>query len=183
MDRFVALYRGINVGGRNAVKMEALRAMHERLGHKDVSTYIQSGNVVFSAKGQPAPLTKKIAAQFALDHGFTARVIVVPASRWATLVTDNPYAKFAQKDPKSVHAAICDGPPSAKGLRGLLAKAGGTETFVIKGEVLYLHAPDGFGTSKFAAGMEKASGVPMTARNWRTVEALSKLINPLGRIP
>lgn len=176
MDRFIALYRGINVGGRNSVKMEALRALHERLGHKDVSTYIQSGNVVFSAKGQLAPITKKIAAQFESEMGFAARVIAVPAARWTALVQDNPYAKFSAKDPKSVHAAICEGEPSVKGLQALLEKTGGTETFVIKGEVVYLHAPDGVGNSKFAGAMEKASGVAMTARNWRTVESLWKML-------
>lgn len=177
MDRFIALYRGINVGGRNSVKMEALRALHERLGHKDVSTYIQSGNVVFSAKGQPAPIARKIAAQFETEMGFAARVIAVPAARWATIVRDNPYAKFSAKDPKSVHAAICEGEPSVDGLSALLKKTGGTETFVVKGEVVYLHAKDGFGTSKFAAAMEKASGVPMTARNWRSVESLLAMLD------
>lgn len=176
MDRFVALYRGINVGGRNSVKMEALRGMHERLGHKDVSTYIQSGNVVFSARGQPAPIAKKIAARFETEMGFAARVIVVPASRWASLVAESPYAKFSDNNPKAVHAAICEGPPNTKGLEALLSKAGGTETFVVRGEVVYLHTPDGLGTSKFAVAMERASGVSMTARNWRTVESLLKML-------
>jgi uncharacterized protein (DUF1697 family) len=62
-------------------------------------------------------------------------------------------------------------------LKALLAKTGGSETFVIGKGIIYLHAPDGFGTSKFAAGMEKACGVPMTVRNWRTMESLWKLAN------
>lgn len=172
MDRFVALYRGINVGGKNSVKMESLRAMHEALGHRDVASYIQSGNVVFSAKGTGAALAKKVADGFADEFGFAARVMVVPGSRWATIVRDNPYSKVSAKLPKTVHAALCDGKPSAAGLNALLEKTKGNEEFVVKGDLVYLHAPDGFGTSKFAAGMERAAGVPITVRNWSTTEAL-----------
>ncbi len=65
--------------------------------------------------------------------------------------------------------------PREKQLRELLAKTGGPEQFALGKGIVYLHAPDGFGRSKFAAGMERASGVGMTVRNWRTVEALQAL--------
>jgi uncharacterized protein (DUF1697 family) len=172
MTVFIALYRGINVGGKNVVKMESLRAMHERLGHRNVASYIQSGNVVFSATGSAATITRKIAAHFTKEFGFAAKVVIVDAKRLDELVKGNPYARFAAENPKTVHAGICDGAPSDAGLKALLAKTGGRETFMIRNEMVYLHAPDGFGTSTFAAGMEKAAGVSMTVRNWRTIEAL-----------
>jgi uncharacterized protein (DUF1697 family) len=177
MGVFIALYRGINVGGKNPVKMESLRAMHERLGHRGVKNYIQSGNIVFSANGLAEAIARKVAAEFVKEFGFAAKIVVVDAKRWGTMVAGNPYAKFAADNPKIVHAGICEGQPSAKGLSALLAKTGGSETFVIGKGIIYLHAPDGFGTSKFAAGMEKACGVPMTVRNWRTVDALWKMAN------
>jgi uncharacterized protein (DUF1697 family) len=177
MDRFIALYRGVNVVGKNRVKMEALRAMHERLGHRDVTSYIQSGNVVFSARGAAEKIARKIAAEFAKEFGFAARVIVLPANRWAAILRGNPYAEFSATHPHTVHAGLCDGEPSDKELKALLTKTGGTEAFAVRGGVVYLHAPDGFGTSKFAAGMERACGVPMTVRNWRTMEALSKFLD------
>lgn len=176
MPVFVALYRGINVGGKHLVRMETLRAMHERLGHQDVQSYIQSGNLVFQAPGSAAAVTGKVAVEFAAEFGFAARVIVVDAKRWEAIVADNPYAKFAAAKPPIVHLGICEGEPSAKELKALLTKTGGSESFVIATNVVYLHTPAGLGTSKFAAGMEKASGVPMTMRNWRTVEALWKLV-------
>ena len=176
MDRFIALYRGINVVGKNPVKMELLRAMHERLRHTGVTSYIQSGNVVFSATGLAEKIAPKIAAGFLEVFGFAARVIVVPAKRWGDIVRANPFAKFSAKLPTTVHAGLCDGEPSAKGLKTLQAKTAGTEKFVVRGSVVYLHAPDGYGTSKFAAGMEKACGVPMTVRNWRTMETLWKML-------
>jgi len=184
MALFIALYRGINVGGKNSVKMEALRAMHERLGHQEVKSYIQSGNLVFSARGSAAALARKVAAEFAKEFGFAAKLMVVDAKRWGTILEGNPYAKSAAANPKTVHVGICDGEPSAKGLQALLAKTGGTEAFVTGKGMVYLHAPDGFGTSKFAAGMEKACGVPMTVRNWRTMEALWQMASDVvNRLP
>lgn len=177
MGRFIALYRGINVGGRNPVKMESLRAMHERLGHDGVESYIQSGNLVFSAAGTAEGLARTIAGAFADEFGFEARVLVVPSARWGAMVRDNPFAKFIEKQPSTVHAAVCEGAPSTKGLKTLQEKTGGSETFVIKRGVIYLYAPDGFGTSRFAAGMERACGKPITVRNWRTVEALWKMLD------
>jgi uncharacterized protein (DUF1697 family) len=177
MPTFIALYRGINVGGKNSVKMESLRAMHERLGHKNVLSYIQSGNVIFSATGSANTHAKKIAAEFADEFGFAPRVLVVAAKDWAALIEANPYAKHAAKNPKSVHACICAGEPSESGLKALLTKTASTETFTTGKAIIYLHTPDGFGTSKFAAGMEKACGVPITARNWRTIEEIWKLAN------
>jgi uncharacterized protein (DUF1697 family) len=177
MPTFIALYRGINVGGKNSVQMGSLRAMHERLGHKNVQSYIQSGNVVFSATSSANTHDKKIAAEFADEFGFTPKVLIVAAKDWAALIKGNPYAKHAAKNPKSVHACICAGEPSASGLKALLTKTGGSETFTTGKTIIYLHTPDGFGTSKFAVGMEKACGVSITARNWRTIEEIWRLAN------
>ncbi|TWT46281.1 hypothetical protein RAS1_27330 [Phycisphaerae bacterium RAS1] len=177
MGRFVALYRGINVVGNNRVKMESLRAMHERLRHHAVQSYIQSGNVVFEAGGAAENIARKIATRFVEEFGFAARVMVLPAVRWAALVRANPYTAQSAALPQTVHAGICDGEPDAEALRALLTRTGGSESFSVRAGVVYLHAPDGFGTSKFAAGMEKACGVAMTVRNWRTVEALAKILD------
>ncbi len=180
MEVFIALYKGINVGGNKSVKMEALRSMHERLGHRQVKNYIQSGNIVFACDGVVEEITLQLATKFVKAFGFASKALVVNAKRWNRIVESNPYAKFSAENPKTVHAGICDGEPSVKGLTALLAKTDGTETFVTGKGIVYLHAPDGFGTSKFAAGMEKAAGVPMTVRNWRTVEALWEIAKAVG---
>jgi uncharacterized protein (DUF1697 family) len=177
-DQFIALYRGINVVGRNVVKMESLRAMHERLGHRSVRSYIGSGNVIFKARGSTEAIARRVAAEFSNEFGFPAKTIITTLEHWRDLVDNNLYAKFATNDPRTVHAGICAGDPCASKLQALLLKTGGSESFAIRNQIVYLHAPDGFGTSKFAAGMEKACGVPMTVRNWRTVEAIWRMINP-----
>ena len=177
MSVYVALYRGINVGGKRSVKMEALRAMHERLGHRRVTSYIQSGNLVFSATGAADTLSRRTTDAFAREFGFPALLMVVEAKRWNAFVTSNPYSKFAAENPKTVHLGICDGDPDVTAIKKLFATCGGTESFEAGKEIIYLHSPDGFGTSKFAAGIEKACAVPVTFRNWRTIEALTSLAN------
>jgi uncharacterized protein (DUF1697 family) len=180
MGVFVVLYRGINVGGKNMVKMESLRAMHEGLGHRSVQSYVQSGNVVLSARGSAGEVARKTAAAFAGEFGFAAKVMVVDAGRWGGVVEGNPYAAAAGDDPTTVHVGFCEGEPDGKGLDALLAKTGGREAFVAGKGIIYLHAPDGVGRSKFAAGMERACGVPTTVRNWRTVEALWKMTSAVA---
>src|ERR1700683_1359414 len=100
MGVFIALYRGINVMGRNLVKMEALRAMHERLGHEGVKNYIQSGNIVLSANGSADTIARRLAREFAGEFGFAAKLMVVEAKRWGAIVKGNPFAKFAAENPK-----------------------------------------------------------------------------------
>lgn len=175
MAVFVVLYRGINVVGKNTVRMESLREMHTRLGHQKVRSYIQSGNIVLSANGSAGAIARSTSAEFVEKFGFAAKVVVLGAKQWGQIMEQNPYAKYAVQNPRTVHAGICDGQPDAKGLKALFARTRGSESFTIGKGIIYLHAPDGFATSKFAAGMEKASGVYVTVRNWRTMEALWKM--------
>jgi uncharacterized protein (DUF1697 family) len=176
---FIALYRGINVGGNNPVRMEALRGMHSSLGHDGTQSYIQSGNIVFRAVGTTNSLETAIAATFAKEFGFPGKVMVRSAKEWSGIVAKNPYAREAGADPKKVHVAICSGSPDRQALTTLLEKTGGPEEFTVIGHTLYMHVPEGVGRSKFAAGLERACGVPATGRNWRTVEALHRTAEEL----
>jgi uncharacterized protein (DUF1697 family) len=182
MGVFIALYRGINVVGKNSVKMETLRAMHERMGHRQVKSYIQSGNVLFVAKGSTRTIAKQIAVEFAKQFGFAAKVLVVEAKQLAAIVAGNPYSSFAAERPNAVHVGVCQGAPDAAGLTALFSRARTSERFELAQGVVYLHAPDGFGKSKFAAGIERACGVPMTVRNWRTIQTLSKMAEELRKV-
>jgi uncharacterized protein (DUF1697 family) len=155
MEVFIALYRGINVLGKNSVKMESLRAMHERLEHRSVKSYIQSGNIVLSAKGSTDVIAQRVAAGFVEEFGFAPKVVVVAAKRLATIVEGNPYAKFSAENPTTVHAGICQGEPCEKELTALLAKTGGSESFAIGKGIVYLHAPTGSGHRSSRRGWRK----------------------------
>lgn len=177
MDTFIALYRGINVVGKNQVKMEALRAMHEKLGHREVRSYIQSGNVVFSARGTPEAVVKALATGFAKAFAFEAKVMVVEVNRWGEFIRGNPFGLASASDPKTVHAGICSGEPKVDSLKSLLARLGVSESLEVVNGAIYLHTPDGFANSKVASGLERAAGVPVTMRNWRTMAALWQMAN------
>ncbi|TPI23217.1 DUF1697 domain-containing protein [Mesorhizobium sp. B4-1-1] len=177
---FVALFSGINVGGNRIVKMTELKAFFESLGFADVATYVQSGNVVFRAKKEhAATLTREIEAAFEKKWGFDSRIMVRDAGWFERLVKDNPYPEVAG-EPTKLHAYALEREPTAEETKRLADKCTGPERFEIKGDVLYLHAPDGLGKSVFANLIPRTLKVPGTARNWRSVMALLEMAGKAG---
>ncbi|TPI39354.1 DUF1697 domain-containing protein [Mesorhizobium sp. B3-1-9] len=177
---FVALFSGINVGGNRIVKMAELKAFFERLGFADVASYVQSGNVVFRAKKEDATtLTREIEAAFEKKWGFHSRIMVRDAGWFERLVKDNPYPEVAG-EPTKLHAYALEREPTAEETQRLSDKCTGPERFEIKGDVLYLHAPDGLGKSVFANLIARTLKVPGTARNWRSVMALLEMAGKAG---
>ncbi|TPK23396.1 DUF1697 domain-containing protein [Mesorhizobium sp. B2-5-9] len=177
---FIALFSGINVGGNRIVKMAELRAFFEDLGFSDVATYVQSGNVVFRAdKGDAAALTKRIEAAFETKWGFHSRIMVRDFEWFERLVRENPYPEAAA-DHTKLHAYALEREPTADEVARLAEKCTRPERFEVKGDVLYLSAPDGLGKSVFANLIPRTLKVPGTARNWRSVLALLEMAGKSG---
>src|SRR5687767_7528721 len=148
MQTYIALIRGINVGGTARLPMTELTPLLETLGCAGVRTYIQSGNAVFHHSTKDASgLATKLTAAIAKTHGFTPRVLVLTDHELARAAAANPY-KEASKDPKSVHLFFLAARPEKADMKGLEALKTKTERFALKGSVFYLHTPDGFGRSK-----------------------------------
>ena len=179
----VALLRGINLAGRNKVAMADLRALVSELGHADVSTYIQSGNVLFSATGnaEAAGLALTMTEAIAAKLGVTAPVVVLTRDELAEVVAANPFPD--EPDPRRVHAVVLSEPPGPELTAKLdaavaqsAAKGFGDEIRVV-GRTLYLHTPEGYGRSDLAAALMRIvsspkAGAPGTARNWATMTKL-----------
>lgn len=108
MTTYISLLRGINVSGHKPVKMEALRKLYEELGYKNVSTYLQSGNVVFTAKGNEKKLEHKISQQIELDFGFQVPVIVLTIDKLKKVIGNNPFLK---KDAAFLHVTFLSAKP------------------------------------------------------------------------
>ncbi len=184
MPSHVALLRGINVGGGGKVPMAELRALMTGLGHQDVGTYIQSGNIVFSPSQDDdsalaAELTKAIGDQF----GVRTSVIVLSRAELAAVIEANPYPDEPEK--RFVHGVFLPAEPDDAARRRVadavaaVAAKGSRDEATYVGRTLYLHTPDGFGTSELAKEltMKQKTKAPAngTARNWNTITKLLAL--------
>ena len=178
MRTWVALYRGINVGGNNVLPMNDLVAVLENLGARDVGTYVQSGNAVFlSEETDASSLSGRIGAAIEEGHGFEPRVLLLGSEELERAVRSNP---FPEAEPKTLHLYFLESSPERPDLGALEGIKGDRERFVLGDGVFYLHAPNGVGRSKLAANAEKLLGVPATARNWRTVRKVSEMAKRRG---
>jgi len=184
MPTHVALLRGINVGGGGKVPMAELRELVTSLGHGDVSTYIQTGNIIFTpSHDDTAALAAELHAAITAAFGVRSGVVVLSRAALASVVDANPYA--AEPVLKFVHGVFLPAEPDgathesvAAAVQRAAAKGGRDEATII-GRTLYLHTPDGFGTSDLARELlTKNRRGPLaagTARNWATVNKLLAL--------
>ena len=187
MATHVALLRGINVGGTSKLAMSDLRGVVASLGHTDIATYIQSGNVVFATQDNDAgtlALAAGLERSIAETLGLQPRVVVLSCDELAQVVRGNPYPN--ESNPRLLHAVFLGRDPEpdladrvAAAERQAAAK-GSRDSARVVGRTLFLHTPDGFGRSELAALLARNGG-PMavssggTARNWATVTKLLTL--------
>ena len=184
MATHIALLRGINVGGRNKVAMADLREVVAGLGHTGVSTYIQSGNVLFTSdEADTEVLGTALEEAVTRSLGVKPSVIVLSREELARVVRDTPYPD--EPNPKLVHAVFFRGPvpPGSEeaieaGQRRAAERGSGRDSARIVGTTLFVHTPDGFGRSELALYLLGRSASPCaagTARNWSTVTKLLAL--------
>ena len=177
MGRNIALLRGINVGGRTSIPMAELRALCESLGWKEVQTYIQSGNIVFEAKGAAATLEAQLEEAVERRFGIATPVLVRSAKQWHALVAANPFPEAAEAEPNRLMLSLSKRPPAAGAAAAVQERALNGERVEESGGALWIHYPGGAGTSKLTpALLDRLAGSPVTARNWRTVVKLAEMV-------
>lgn len=176
MSTWLALFRGINVGGKNKIPMALLRAALEEIECRNVRTYIQSGNVVFDSDLQSKPnLTERILDAVESQFGFRPQVLLLTTAEFQDALAGNPFP-HACSNPKSLHFFFLATEPESPDLERMDSIALPSESHRLIGTVFYLHAPDGFARSKLAARAEQTLGVAATARNYNTVLKISGLM-------
>jgi uncharacterized protein (DUF1697 family) len=189
MPSHLALLRGINVGGRNKVPMAELREVVTGLGHTGVSTYIQTGNVLFDASGAgTAKLAAELEAAIEDRFGIWASVVVLTKQELAGVLAANPFP--GEPNPKLVHVVFMNTEPPNDLLERIAAAEsaaaakGSRDTARAEGHALFLHTPDGYGKSDLAQSVfkiiatparNKKHGLAATARNWATATKLLSL--------
>jgi uncharacterized protein (DUF1697 family) len=177
---YVALLRGVNVGSGNRVSMADLKRVVESLGHKNVRTYVNSGNVVFSSDSKDGEqLSAALERAVAAELGISPNVLVRSGRELAEVVAGNPYPN--EPDPKKVHVlflpkrlAAADSTALDKAQQEAAGKGSGDE-YTVEGREVYLHLPDGMGRSILMTLLARRFKVPGTARNWSTVTKLSEM--------
>jgi uncharacterized protein (DUF1697 family) len=181
MTVMISMLRGVNVGGHNKIKMEALRALYESLGLLDAQTYIQSGNVVFRTKGRDlVQLCRRIGDGIEQGFGFRPLVIVRTIAELRDTIARNPFATRPGIDPSKLLVTFLSGDPDAEARENLLKIKIGPEELRMVGRETFVHFPNGMGQTKLPAALiEKTLKTPGTGRNWNTVNKLLEMAEGL----
>jgi uncharacterized protein (DUF1697 family) len=171
----VALLRGINVGKAKRIGMAELRALAESLGHGDVRTLLNSGNLVFTARaGAPARIGRAIEAALIERHGMSARVTVLTANELAQIVRENPLLQVAV-DPTRLFVAYPSDPADLARLAPLAKQAWKPEALAVGSRAAYLWCPDGALESPLTTAVARVFKDGATTRNWATTLKLAAL--------
>ena len=172
---WIALLRGINVGGNNKLPMAELRMLLDDVGLVEVQTYIQSGNIGFKSDVKDATsLETLIAETIAKSFGFEIAVFVLEAEKLIAVLDQSPFS-VSTVDGNLLHFYFLKVPVKTDVSNALDDMRADSESWHLTDDVFYLFAPDGIGRSKLASKVEKTLGVPTTTRNFRTVQKLIKM--------
>lgn len=169
---YLSLLRGINVGGKK-VPMAGLRVVYDELGFKKVTTYIQSGNVIFESKLAPETATKKIEKKLSEGFGFNISVIIRSEKELSAVIKNNPFIKEKNVVEEKIYVIFLAEQPDNDLIKKLTEGDFGPERFVIDDKTIYLYCPVGYGEAKLNNNFfEKKLKVVATTRNWRTTNIL-----------
>ncbi|HLK06651.1 MAG TPA: DUF1697 domain-containing protein [Candidatus Angelobacter sp.] len=184
MPVIVCMLRGVNVGGHNLIKMDALKALCESLKLKDPQTYAQSGNVVFNSEEKNlAKLANRIQDAIEKSRGFRPGVVLRSAADLREVVARNPFAKRKDIEPGKLLVNFLAADPGKDAREKALAIKIGPEEMHLIGREAYIYFPDGQGRSKFPwPAIERALGTSGTGRNWNSVTKMLEMAEKLEAV-
>ena len=176
MPRYVALLRSVNVGGHGRITMNELRGSFESLKYSGVTTYIQTGNVLFSTGSRSeATIAAAIEERLAEDFGDSPAVILRSVPEFLRICGASPYAK-AGANPSRHHVTFLATRPTKEVLAALTLPPSGADELVVDGREVYVHTPNGYAETKYTGTfLERRLGVVSTTRNWNTVTKIGEL--------
>ncbi len=172
--RWVALFRGLNVGGHRKLPMQDLRNMLTLAGLDDVTTYIQSGNAVFTASGTREALGTRIETALASDCDVETRVMLRTGDEMRAIAANHPLSDGA--DIKRLAVAFLEASPDATSIAAFDPNQHSPDQCLVTGDHVFVHAPSGFGKTKLTNNwLERQLGRAATTRNWNTVLRLTEM--------
>jgi uncharacterized protein (DUF1697 family) len=181
METIISILRGINVGGKNKIPMAELKMLYEDAGFKNVTTYIQSGNVVFSAKAANSKdIPPKIQEMILKKYGFNVPVIVRTIAEMEKVVNGNPFLKNKDVEVEKLHVTFLSNSPIKEHLERIKVFQFKPDDYIITGKEVYVYCPGGYGNTKLSnTFFENKLKVTATTRNWRTVNELVRMGNTI----
>lgn len=177
MTTYISMLRGINVSGQRLIKMDALRKMYEYLGLQNVTTYLQSGNVVFTGDDNDVDVLElRISKQIEKDFGFEVPVIVLTMSMLKQVIDNNPLLNNQNIDFAFLHVTFLYSLPHHSDYKLIEAKKQNGEEISFSDNAVYLYCPNGYGRTKLINNfLESRLKVGATTRNWKTTTELFKI--------
>jgi uncharacterized protein (DUF1697 family) len=177
MTKYIALLRGINVGGHKKIIMADLRILFQKLGFSDVASYIQSGNIIFHCQESDiSKLEQQIEQEIENAYGFKVPVLVLAASHLDKIIKDNPFKPFDEGDISKIFYVFLKDVPQKAAVELFNKTKYENERFFIQGDYIYLKCLAGMGKAKLTTNIfEKRLGVEATARNHKTTLKLLEL--------
>jgi uncharacterized protein (DUF1697 family) len=177
MAIYLSILRGINVSGKNSIKMDALKKMYESLGFTGVITYIQSGNVIFESKSTKG-LDKIIEGKIKSEFDYDVLVIVLTYADLKNTIDSNPFVKRTNIESDKLHVTFLTEIPSNEDIKNIASINYTPDEFNIVDKAIYLHCPNGYGNTKLNnTFFEKKLKVKASTRNWKTTNELLKLMS------
>ncbi len=177
--KYIAILRGINVSGKNIIKMADLKSALLSNGYANVKTYIQSGNLVFTYKEEPVQqIASELSALVANHFGLVLPVIVLDAKQLNDIVKKNTFLENTDVDTKQLYVTFLARTPELENSSEFREHSFSPDEFVLTDEAIYLKIPESYGNTKLSnAYIERKLKVTATTRNWKTVLKLQEMIN------
>jgi uncharacterized protein (DUF1697 family) len=175
MKTFISFLRGVNMTGHNSIKMTDLADLFIKIGIKDVETYIQSGNVIFSNTGTIplAALSVRIEQAILERFNYSIPVMIRTNKELSDLFSSNPFLDETDFDPSKMAVIFLHDEPSVTQIQKVATVDYPPDKFMISGKDVFLYCPNGFGRTKLYTNFfEKKMGVIGTGRNWKTITAI-----------
>ncbi len=178
MTLYIALLRGINVGGHKVIKMADLKRVFESIGLKQVKTYIQSGNIVFESEEGINFLKDRIQSEIKKEFDFDVPVMLRTHDEFINIIKQCPYEVHSLLEGESVHIAFLANVLSEEESSQLLTFKSELEDCYIDEQVVYLFFKNSIRNSKLMNQFQKLH-TPATVRNWRTVNKLKAIVESM----
>lgn len=176
MAVFLSILRGINVSGQKLIKMPDLKALYEELGFKNISTYIQSGNVIFENNTSKS-LSERIDKKIFEKYKFNVPVIIRNVQEMQEIVNENLFLKEKNIEHGKLHITFLEKEPPAQHLNKIKDMNYAPDRFYISGKTIYLYCPNGYGRTKLTnTFFENKLKVTATTRNWKTTNEILKIM-------